>query len=133
MSEESKDALTFELPKGLEKDGEIHKEVVMRKPTVRDWIRIADDIEIRKIGKNYGDIPLGNTVGTFVAQGPLYKAYAIILSTIVERIGSIEKPTREDFLSMDTVDLDTLVAVVQFGKSGGSGSVPLTSASSSED
>ena len=101
--------ITIELIDGLKRGDEIHKEVVFRKPTVQDWMKVSQDIGVQEIGRIHGHLPLGSTLGSLIARGPTFSFYAVLLNLITEKFGSLESWSRKDFLDLSTNDLDLLI------------------------
>lgn len=102
--------VTFDLKYGFEdKEGNVHKEVEMRKVRNSDIIEIQKDIGLKAIAKENLTLNTRNPVIAMRVNSHVAEMFSLLFTRVVLRIGTIETPKKHVFLDMFQEDMAILM------------------------
>lgn len=114
--------IKFTLNNGIEKDGAIHTEVIMRKVKNGDILAIQNDQRLNEISQHTFDLKGGNIIKMMSSMSPMIKMYALIFSRVIEKVGDISKDNikrslfEDELLNEDFNDLIDTYELFNGGK-----------------
>lgn len=110
----------FELLYGYkDPQGNVHKEIVMRKATSRDIIDIQRDQRLKEVSKDNIDIRTNNPVLMMKVNAQLFVMFSILFGRVITKVGDVPAEKIRPDLFLDLYSDDMQILMEKYGELNG--------------
>ena len=102
--------IEFDLPCGIEKDGQVHRHVTMRRLKNSDFMKVNGDQRVRQLAREDLSVTSSNPLQLMRTQDALNQMYSVLYTQVVLNIGDLGKLTKADFDDFWARDREVMMA-----------------------